>query len=58
MSRDLLDIFFLVLVSHFNIAAVWLKVDCDSLPKSLILGRECDLQDAVNVIVSKNCQHT
>ncbi len=57
-SWCLLDIFLLVLVGHFNIPSVGLKIDCDSLPKSLILCGESNIQNVFNIIVSRKNQQS
>jgi hypothetical protein len=48
---DLLDVFLLVLVRHFNIPAILLQVNDDLLTKSLIIDREGRVDDVSDVVL-------
>jgi hypothetical protein len=49
--RDLLNVFLLVLVRHFDISATLLEVHNDLLAESLIVDRECRVDDVGDVVL-------
>jgi hypothetical protein len=54
--RNLLDVFLLVLVRHFNVPSALLQVNNHLLSESLIVNREGRVDDIGNVILHGPCE--
>lgn len=54
--QNLLDVFLLVLVRHFNVPTALLQVNDDLLSKSLIINREGRVDDVGNVVLHGPCE--
>ena len=54
--QNLLDVFLLVLVRHFNVSATLLQVNNNLLSESLIINREGRVDDVGNVVLHGPCE--
>jgi hypothetical protein len=51
LELDLLNVFLLVFIRHLDVLAILLEVKGNCLAKSLIVSRECKIQDPVDIVI-------